>query len=617
MATILTVQDLEKRFGNRVVLKGVSFAVGDRDRIGLIGANGSGKSTLLKMIVRGAGVSETEAALLEPDAGQITWRRDLVLEYVAQEPRLDEAVTIQTTLARSEEIYDYEIETVADALQLPPLTSTIGNLSIGERRRVALARALLGKPDILALDEPTNHLDVRTVEWIEDRLAQWPGALIVVTHDRSFLDKVATRICEMDRGKLHGYDGDYTEFLLKQAERLSVETEHERVRGAFVNREIDWIRRAPQARGVKAKSRVARFDAAVAARPVGDQLLPRELELRLPSGPRLGSTIIELDNVAKRVGEGDEARTLFSGLTLVMKKGDRIGIVGRNGAGKTTLIRTILGELAPDEGSVVVGQNTRPAYLEQSRRDLVADNTVVEEVSDGYDHVELEDGRVHVKSFLKTMGFPATVVDSKVGQLSGGERNRVQLAKLLRRGGNVLVLDEPTNDLDLVTLGALEHALIAFQGCALIVSHDRWFLDRVATGILAFDDLPNGESNVTFYEGSYSSYQAKRRQRDLAPKSREAAAPRAASPTRPPASKGAPKLSFKETEELAGMEAQIERAEVKVATLESTLFDPKIVHSRGSEIPKLTEELELARTEVGRLYARWQELEKLAAPRRA
>ncbi|MEO7735321.1 MAG: ABC-F family ATP-binding cassette domain-containing protein [Kofleriaceae bacterium] len=511
MPTILTVQDLHKRFGNRIVLKGVSFAMGDRDRIGLIGANGSGKSTLLKMIVKGAGVSETEAALLEPDEGQITWRRDLVLEYVAQEPRLDEAATVHSTLARSENIYDYEIETVADALQIPPLTSKIGTLSIGERRRVALARALLGQPDVLALDEPTNHLDVRTVEWLEDRLAQWPGALIVVTHDRSFLDKVATRICEMDRGKLHSYDGDYTEFMLKQTERLSIETEHERVRAAFVNREIDWIRRGPKARGVKAKARIDRYDAAVAARPVGDQVLPRELELRLPGGPRLGSTIIELDSVTTRVGEGDTARTLFSNLTLVMKKGDRIGIVGRNGAGKTTLIRTILGELTPDAGTVVVGQNTRPAYLEQSRRDLVADNTVVEEVADGYDHVELEGGRIHVKSFLKTMGFPPTVVDTKCGQLSGGERNRVQLAKLLRRGGNVLVLDEPTNDLDLVTLGALEHALTAFPGCALIVSHDRWFLDRVVTGILAFEELPDGTSNVTFFEGNYTSYQGKRR----------------------------------------------------------------------------------------------------------
>jgi ATPase subunit of ABC transporter with duplicated ATPase domains len=268
----------------------------------------------------------------------------------------------------------------------------------------------------------------------------------------------------MDRGKLHSYDGDYTEFLLKQSERLSIETEHERVRAAFVGREIEWIRRGPKARGVKAKARIDRYDAAVAARPVGDQLLPKELELRLPTGPRLGSTIIEIKDVTKKVGEGADARTLFSGLTLVMKKGDRIGIVGRNGAGKTTLIRTILGELAPDAGTVVLGQTTRPAYLEQSRRDLVADNTVVEEVADGYDHVELEDGRVHVKSFLKTMGFPPTVVDSKVGQLSGGERNRVQLAKLLRRGGNVLVLDEPTNDLDLVTLGALEHALLAFHG---------------------------------------------------------------------------------------------------------------------------------------------------------
>ncbi|MCX5744237.1 MAG: ATP-binding cassette domain-containing protein, partial [Proteobacteria bacterium] len=457
-----------------------------------------------------------------------------------------------------------------------------------------------------ALDEPTNHLDVRTVEWLEARLGQWPRALVVITHDRTFLDRVATRILEMDRGQLYAYEGDYTEFLVKQAERISVESEHERVRHAFVRREIEWIRKSPQARSVKQKARIDRFDIAVANRPAGDQVLPKELQLRLPSGPRLGSTIVTLENVAQSVGEGADKRTLFRNLTLTMKPGDRIGIVGKNGAGKTTLIRTILGELAPDEGKVIVGINTRTAYLEQGRKELVDTNTVIEEVSDGYDHVELPDGKVHVRNFLRTMGFPDSVVDSKVGQLSGGERNRVQLAKLLRRGGNLLVLDEPTNDLDLVTLGALEQALIDFPGCALIVSHDRWFLDRVATGILAFDEIA-GKTTVTFYEGSYSSYLTKR-PKAAAPIS-TGEKPRGEKQTNTPKSKI--KLTFKEAAELAAMEQTIEVAEARVAEIEATLFDPDVVRTRGAEIPKLTVDLEAAREEVDRLYARWGALEAI------
>ncbi len=601
MSTVLTVQDVFKGFGNRRVLQGVSFALGDRDRIGMIGANGSGKSTLLKMVARGANLSESEASLLEPDAGSITWKRDLVLEYVAQEPRLEPLRTVGEVLARPG-VPDHEMHTVSAALQLPPHTQPMGTTSIGERRRVALGRALLGKPDVLLLDEPTNHLDVRTVEWLEARLAAWSGALLCVTHDRSFLDKVATRILEVDRGHLHAYEGDYTEFLVKQAERHSIEGEHERIRHAFVRREIDWIRRSPAARSVKQKARIDRFDAAVAARPVGDEVLAPELKLKLPHGPRLGGTIVELEKVAQAVGE--PPRTLFRDLTLVMKPGDRIGIVGKNGAGKTTLIRTILGELAPSAGKVVVGQNTRPAYLEQSRADLVDTNTVIDEVSDGYDHVELPPplNKTHVRTFLRMMGFPETVVDSKVGQLSGGERNRVQLAKLLRRGGNLLVLDEPTNDLDLVTLGALEDALIEFPGCALIVSHDRWFLDRVATGILAFDD-----GGVTFYEGSYTSYLAKR------PASAAVAErQRVKSDSRAPQAPKQKKLSFKDAAELAGMEATIEAADARVKELEAQLFDPDVVRTRGNELPFLTAALESARDAVDTLYARWAELEALA-----
>ena len=604
MTAVLTVQDLHKRFGDRRVLAGASFVVDERDRIGLIGANGSGKSTLLRMIVHGAGpppASATERDAVTPDQGLITWRRDLRLEYVPQEPVLDPALAVGAYLARPE-VALHQQRTVAAALELPAEDALLGALSGGERRRVALARALLGAPDVLALDEPTNHLDAETVEWLEERLASWSGAVIVVTHDRYFLDQVATRILEVDRGQVHAYDGDYTYFLEKQAERLAVEATHEHERAMFVRRELEWIRRAPPARTVKAKARVDRFDAAVAGAPAADLRPPRKMSLQLPAGPRLGSTILELRKLTRRIGD----RTLFADLTLTMKAGDRIGIVGKNGAGKTTLIRTILGELAPDAGTVVLGQNTRPAYLEQGRSDLVDTHTVIEEVASGYDHVELEDGKQHVRTFLRRLGFADATADTKIGQLSGGERNRVQLAKLLRRGGNLLVLDEPTNDLDLVTLATLEDALLDFTGCALIVSHDRWFLDRVVTGILGFD-----ERGVGFYEGTYSSYQAKRRAAraaaaERATATRTASEPRADKPRERPR-----KRTWKETQELAAMEATIEAAEARVATLEAEVSDPAIFRDRPLEVPALVAALDAARAEVERLYRRWAELDAI------
>jgi len=597
VTAILTVQGLEKRYGTRNVLNGASFAVHERDRIGMIGANGAGKSTLLKMLVaRAMGVDDPT---LSPDAGVITWRRDLVLEYVAQEPQLDPDATVAAVLAR-EGVPDHEIATVAAALQLPPMARTIGVLSGGETRRVALARALLGRPDVLVLDEPTNHLDAPTVEWLEGRLAAWPGALIVVTHDRYFLDRVATRIVEIDRGKAYAYEGNYAEFLLIQAERLASEAEAEYQRTSFIRREIDWIRRSPEARRTKAKARIDRFDAAVAAAPTTDDKLPAKLALRLPSGPRLGGNIVELQHVTKSLG----GKLLFRDLSLVMKPGDRIGIVGPNGAGKTTLIKTILGVVPPDEGKVIVGANTRPAYLEQGRTELRDDLTVIEEVGDGYDFVELPDGKVHVRGFLRMMAFPDSVGDTKIGQLSGGERNRVQLARLLRRGGNLLVLDEPTNDLDLPTLGALEDGLVHFGGCALIVSHDRWFLDRVATGILAFE----GGGKVTFYEGSYSFYAERRAKPTGGEAKLDKEKPKPAERTKPVAPR---KLTFKEARELEGIEDTIHAAEARVNELEATLSDPAVFKDRPTEVQAMIAELDAARAEVERLFARWQELDAL------
>ncbi len=610
MSTILTVLGLEKSFGTRRVLDGVSLSVHAGDRIGVIGRNGSGKSTLLKMAVaarRGAGLDEDERRQLEPDGGTITWRRDLTLEYVAQEPRLEPALTVGEMCARGGIIPAHQIHTIAAALELPPLDAAIGTLSIGQQRRVALARALLGKADVLALDEPTNHLDADTVAWLEEHLEGWPGALLLVTHDRYFLDRVATRIVEIDRGQLFGYDGDYSTFLLRQAERLSTESRGEHERAIFVRREIEWIRRRPPARTTKARARVDRFEAAVAAAPGILDQLPGAMALRLPTGGRLGRTILELDGVSRSI----DGRSLFSNLTLTLKPGDRIGIVGKNGAGKTTLLRTILGEAAPDAGKVVLGLNTTPTYLEQGRSDLREDATVLEEVAEGHDHVMLEDGPMHVRSFLRMLQFSDTTADTPIGKLSGGERNRVQLARLLRRGGNLLILDEPTNDLDLLTLGSLETALCAFPGCALVVSHDRWFLDRVATGILAFE----GEGRVVFHEGDYSAYEARRKEQ-LAAAARPARAAPPAPPARPERAKrveGPRKLSFKERLELDAIEATLTTAEARVAELEATLSDPSLFKDRGAEVPTLIADLDAARTAVEQVYARWAELDAIAA----
>jgi ATP-binding cassette subfamily F protein uup len=645
LSAILTVQNVDKAFGTRVVLGGVSFAVDERDRVGIVGLNGAGKSTLLKLIV-GAD---------DPDAGLITRQRGLTLEYVSQEPALDPARTVgevvreglrahaaalaelSTVESKIPELTgdklhaaldeqarlharidavggwdrDHEVRSLAAALQLPALEASIRTLSGGERRRVALARALLARPALLALDEPTNHLDAETVAWLEERLArEWDGALMLVTHDRYFLDRVATRILEIDRGQLFAYTGGYTQFLEQQAERLSQETTREQARRSFVRNELDWIRRGPKARGTKQKARIDRFDAAVAAAPTAEEKRTGAMALRLPTGGRMGKTILELKEVGKRVpGSGPDGRWLFRGLTLMIKPGDRIGVVGPNGAGKTTLVRTLLGELAPDEGEVVVGINTRFSYLDQSRAALRDDKTVLEEVSDGNDHVFLDDGAVHVRTFLRMMLFDDRFADTPIGALSGGERNRVQLARLLRKGGNLLVLDEPTNDLDLVTLGVLEDALANFPGCALVVSHDRWFLDKIATGILAFE----GDGRVGFYEGDWSAWHARHvAQLELSTAQSKIAPATAATPppvAAPPTAKR--KLTFKEKQELEGIEAAISTAESKVATLQAELEDPTIYKTRAAEVPALVAALDAARTDVDRLYARWQELDAL------
>jgi ATP-binding cassette subfamily F protein uup len=596
LPAILTVQNVEKSFGTRRVLSGVSFALAENDRVGLVGLNGAGKSTLLRLVA-----DPTDA----PDAGLITRKRGLTIEYVPQEPRLDAEKTVSETVRAGVRVLpddphelgkiESEVRGLSAALELPSAERVIGTLSGGERRRVALARALISRPELLALDEPTNHLDADTVAWLEERLRAQDGALVLVTHDRYFLDRVVTRILEIDRGQLHSYDDGYTAFLEKQAERLANEARREQARAAFVRRELDWIRRGPQARTTKQQARIDRFDAAVAAAPTSSDQRQGPMALRLPTGGRLGKTILEIREASKERG----GKRLFSQLTLLMKPGDRVGVVGPNGAGKTTLIRCIVGQEPLDGGQIVAGVNTRIAYLDQSRADLADGKTVLEEVSGDGDHVVLESGPVHARTFLRMMLFDDGFADTKVGSLSGGERNRVQLAKLLRAGGNLLILDEPTNDLDLMTLGVLEDALMHFGGCAIVVSHDRWFLDKVATGILAFE----GEGRVTFYEGSYQQYLERRPRQNVAPPPVEKVAK--------PVKAAVRKLSYKERLELDGIEAKILAADGRVVELQAILNDPSVYKTRATEIPQLVAELDAARAEVERLYARWQELDSI------
>ncbi|MBC7794064.1 MAG: ABC-F family ATP-binding cassette domain-containing protein, partial [Clostridia bacterium] len=427
MTAVLTVQDLHKAFGVRVVLNDVSLAVDESDRIALVGVNGSGKSTLLRIIARALGDQDT-TDLDTPDSGVITKRPSATFTYVSQEPKLDPKATIRQQLmsafADSTGEHAYEVEALADGLHLVDLAQTIGTLSGGERRRVALGHALLRAPDVLALDEPTNHLDAESIDWLEKRVRSLRGALLLVTHDRYFLDKVATRIVEIDRGHIYAYGQGYEEFLMKQSERLTNATERERIRKSFVRREIEWIRRGPKARTTKQQARIDRFDTAVNQGETNKDFIAtdRSVRLQLPPGPRLGKTILELD----QVGVDSDDATLVQELTLILKPGDRIGIVGPNGAGKTTLVRTLMGEVKPARGKIVVGQNTRFAYLDQARAELDDDRTVLEEVSEGSSHVDLPDGPVHVRTFLRMFLFDDRFADTPIGKLSGGERNRVQ-----------------------------------------------------------------------------------------------------------------------------------------------------------------------------------------------
>ena len=620
---LFSAQDLVLNINDRALLDRASLALSAGDRIGLVGRNGAGKSTFMRLL----------AGEAEADDGVITRRRELVTGYLSQAFELDPEITVieaardgaRHVLALIHEFenlpgyssrhdhleeriqqlegwtVDSRVRTALNQLGCPPDDRKIGGLSGGERRRVALARALIARPDFLMLDEPTNHLDTESVEWITEFLAGYPGGVLVVTHDRHFLDSVATTIVELRNGKFERYDGNYSEYLLQRAEKLATEELTEHKRQMFLRREIEWVRRRPKAQTSKSQARLDRFSAAESSGPPPSE---SEMELVIPPPPPLGNRVVDIEGVGMQFG----GRRLFSDLSLNFAGGTRIGVTGRNGLGKTTLLRILLGEMPPTEGDVRIGSLTRFNYVDQGRLRVNEERTVLEEVSDGTEWVQWGDEKLSLRGYLKRFLFTDDRITTQVKHLSGGERSRLLLARVLKRGGNFLVLDEPTNDLDLQTMRVLEEALTLFPGCVLVVSHDRYFLNRVCTGILAFE----GEGQVTFSEGNYDYYLEKRRRAA----SGSGGGAREFKVTGSPAGSkaGKPrKLSFKEQRELEGIEAVIQVAEAEVTEREAQFVDPEFVRKNGARMQALLAELETSKAKVAVLYARWEELEAVRA----
>ncbi len=622
---LLSANEIALAYGYQALLESVSLAVSPGEKVGLVGRNGCGKTSLLKIL----------AGTDDPDSGTVSRRRGLRVGYLPQEFELDGEMTVLQNIEAGaadlmEWIRRYEegegsekvladlhhrideadgwnlqtrIKSEATALSAPPLDALVGPLSGGEKRRVALCRALVAEPDLLLLDEPTNHLDAESIRWLEEFLHDFKGAVIFVTHDRYFLDVIATRIIELADGRCFSHPGNYTAYLESKAVRHQIAEQSERRRQRFLRVELEWVRAGVKARGTKARHRLDTF-----YQIEGQEAPPeeREMDLLIPPPPQIGDIAINLENAGAKVGEGADERWLFRGLTLSMKPGQCTGIVGRNGAGKTTLLRQCLGTRAPDEGEVTIGKKVAFNYIDQTRMTLNGERTVLLEVADGAETVMFGNQRMNARSYLKRFLFTDDRVNERVDRLSGGERARLTLAKVLRHGGNVIVLDEPTNDLDLPSLRMLEEALADFDGCVLVVSHDRYFLDRICDQVVAFED-----AGVFVQPGNYSYYLEKRKERELRDRNYLAEVSRlekqqAAKKARPR------KLSFKEREELEGMEATILKSESRVSELETMLSDSEFFITRASEVGGLIAELEITKKSVPVLYSRWEELAKIA-----
>jgi sulfate-transporting ATPase len=513
---------------DKQVLKDISLSFMPGAKIGVLGLNGSGKSTLLRIMAgqdteyRGeaqlapgasVGLLEQEPQLdpdkdvrgnVEEGVAELRALLDRFNELAANysEETADEFARLQDRIDAADAWnLDTQLDVAMDALRLPPADSEVTSLSGGERRRVALCRLLLSAPDLLLLDEPTNHLDAESVGWLERHLEEYKGTVVAVTHDRYFLDNVAGWILELDRGHGLPFRGNYSSWLEQKQERLAQEDRKDTARRRTIEQELAWVRENPKGRRKKAKARLNNYERLLAE---DRNVKLDQVQIHIPAGQRLGDKVIEADDLRKGFGE----RLLIEDLSFTLPPAGIVGVIGANGAGKTTLFRMIVGDEKPDAGRLGVGDTVDLAYVDQSRDALAPEKTVWEEISDGYEHIKVGDREVNSRAYVAGFNFKGSDQQRKVGVLSGGERNRVHLAKLLRSGGNVLLLDEPTNDLDVDTLRALEEALLGFPGCAVIISHDRWFLDRVATHVLAFE----GDSQVTWFEGNFEAYEEHRRE---------------------------------------------------------------------------------------------------------
>ncbi|MEZ6135405.1 MAG: energy-dependent translational throttle protein EttA [Pirellulaceae bacterium] len=534
---IFTMESMTKKHGQREVLKNIWLSFYPGAKIGVLGSNGAGKSTLLRIM---AGVDKDFD-------GEARLTTGFTAGYLSQEPQLNPDKDVQgnveeavakrrAVLDRYNEIsmqlgevmdddkmqklcdemaglqdiidsnnlweLDRQVEVAMTVMNLPPSDANVSTLSGGEKRRVALCKLLIEQPDLLLLDEPTNHLDAESINWLEQHLDQYPGTVVAVTHDRYFLDNVAKWILELDRGEGHPFEGNYSSWLVQKQERLAREQRSALSRQKTLAKELEWIRASPKARQAKSKARISSYEK-LAAEEFEDR--PDELEIQIPPGKHLGELVIEAKNISKGFGD----RMLIDDLSFNLPAGGIVGVIGPNGAGKTTLFRMFMGDEQPDSGTLRVGPTVELGYVDQSRDSLKAENTVYQEISGGNETLELGKRKMNARGYVSKFNFRGPDQEKKVGNLSGGERNRVHLAKLLRRGSNVLLLDEPTNDLDVDTLRALEEAILNYAGCVVVISHDRWFLDRIATHILAFE----GEGHVHWCEGNFETYEQQRRER--------------------------------------------------------------------------------------------------------